>query len=235
MTDKGFVVEKAADSANTAAKDTVAATTPGAGNRAKSGSTITVAVSDGSNYTASAATTSVSTAKADGQVTVPNIIGMTSEEATITLVEAGLTPGTVVETSNEDPNLTGLICAQSIAFGTSVSEGTVINMELSTGPASVTYSYTSDIAAPTEGENYTYGLSVHVTLVTSDGTTLLNTTTTDFPIQVNSKGITSPTGTITFVYTATGPSSTNPDTGEVVPGETKEYTVTRAVTFNQEN
>ncbi|WP_026652692.1 Stk1 family PASTA domain-containing Ser/Thr kinase [Butyrivibrio proteoclasticus] len=233
--EKHFKVEKVADTANTAAKDTVVSTNPAAGTRLKSGETITIAVSDGSNYSAQAATTAVSTAKAEGQVTVPNVIGMTSEDATITLVEAGLTPGTVVETSNEDSNLTGLICAQSIAFGTSVSEGTVINMELSTGPASVTYSYTSDIAAPTEGENYTYGLSVHVTLVTSDGTTLLNTTTTDFPIQVNSKGITSPTGTITFVYTATSPSTTNPETGETTGGETKEYTVTRAVTFTQEN
>ena len=160
---------------------------------------------------------------------------MTSEDAVITLVEAGLQAGNIVVTSNEDTNLTGLICAQSIAAHTSVSEGTVINMELSTGPATVTYSYTSDIGAPTEGENYTPGVSVHVMLVTSDGTTLLNTTTADFPIQMNSKGITSPTGTITFVYTATSPSVTNPETGEVVAGETKEVTVTRAVTFTQEN
>ena len=166
---------------------------------------------------------------------MPNLIGMTSEDAVITLVEAGLVAGNIVETSNEDTNLTGLICAQSIAVGTPVSEGTTINMELSTGPANITYSYTADITAPTEGENYTSGLSVHVTLVTSDGTPLLNTTTTDFPIQMNSKGITSPTGTITFVYTATSPSSTNPETGEVTGGETREITVTRAVTFVQEN
>ncbi len=76
---------------------------------------------------------------------------------------------------------------------------------------------------------------MHVTLVTSDGTTLLNTTTSDFPIQMNSKGITSPTGTLTFVYTATAPTSTNPETGETTGGETKEVTVTRAVTFTQEN
>ena len=74
---------------------------------------------------------------------------MTSEDAVITLVEAGLEAGKIVETSNEDSNLTGLICAQSIAAQTSVSAGTVINMELSTGPATVTYSYTADITAPT--------------------------------------------------------------------------------------
>ena len=234
LDEKGFNVEKAEDTANTAAKDTVVSTSPAAGERAKAGSTITVYVSNGANYSASAAT-EVSVAKADGQVTVPNIIGMTSEEAVITLVEAGLQEGTIVETNNEDSNLTGLICAQSIAFGTSVSEGTIINMELSIGPASVTYSYNADISAPTEGENYTYGISVKVTLVTSDGTTLLSTTTSDFPVQGTYKGITSPTGTITFVYTATTPTTTNAETGETTGGESVEYTVTRAVTFTQES
>ena len=234
LDEKGFNVEKAEDTANTAAKDTVVSTSPATGERAKAGSTITVYVSNGANYSASAAT-EVSVAKADGQVTVPNIIGMTSEEAVITLVEAGLQEGTIVETNNEDSNLTGLICAQSIAFGTSVSAGTVINMELSIGPASVTYSYNADISAPTEGENYTYGIPVKVTLVTSDGTTLLSTTTSDFPVQGTYKGITSPTGTITFVYTATTPTTTNAETGETTGGESVEYTVTRAVTFTQES
>ena len=233
--DKGFDVEKAADSANTAAKDTVVSMSPAAGDKTQSGSKVTIYISDGSNYSTQAATAEVSTAKSEGQVTVPNIIGMTSEDAVITLVEAGLEAGKVVETTNEDSNLTGLICAQSIAPQTSVSQGTVINMELSTGPAKVTYSYNAEIAAPTEGENYTYGIPVKVTLVTSDGTTLLSTTTTDFPVQGTYKGITAPTGTLTFVYTATAPTSTNPETGETTGGETQEYTVTRAVTFTQEN
>ncbi len=234
--DKGFEVAKAADTANTAPKDTVVSTDPKSGKRAKSGATITLYVSDGSNYNNQAAvTTEISTAKSDGQVTVPNIIGLSSEDAVITLVEAGLTAGTIVETTNEDTNLTGLICAQSIAVGTSVSEGTTINMELSTGPASVTYSYNAEISAPTEGENYTFGIPVKVTLVTSEGVTLLSTTTTDFPLQGTYKGITAPTGTLTFVYTSTTPATTNPETGEIVGGQVADYTVTRAVTFTQEN
>ena len=236
--EKGFNVAKADDSANTAAKDTVVSMSPSAGERADSGSKVTLYVSNGSNAASSAATvasTEVETAKTEGQVTVPNLIGLTSEDAVITLVEAGLTAGTIVETSNEDANLTGKICAQSIAFGTSVSRDTIINMELSTGPATVTYSYNASIDAPTEGENYTGGISVKVTLVTSDGTTLLSTTTTDFPLQGTYKGITAPTGTITFVYTATTPTTTDPETGETSGGETQEYTVTRAVTFTQES
>ncbi len=235
--DKGFEVKKEADTVNNQPKGTVASTSPKAGDRAKSGDTITVYMSDGSNYSAAAAaaTTEVSTAKAEGQVTVPNIIGLSSEDAVITLVEAGLQAGSIIETSNEDTNLTGLICAQSIAAYTSVSEGTTINMELSTGPARVTYSYNAEISAPSEGENYNPGVSVRVSLVTSDGTTLLSTTTTDFPVQGTYKGITAPTGTITFVYSATTPTTTDPETGETSGGETVEYTVTRAVTFTQEN
>ena len=242
LKEKGFQIAKAGDSANTAKKDTVVSMSPKAGERAKSGDTITIYVSDGTGTAAEASgsgsqsqNTDVEQAISDGQVTVPNIIGQTSEDAVIILVEAGLQAGSIVETTNEDPNLTGLICAQSIAPNTSVSKDTKINMELSTGPAKVTYSYNADISAPTEGENYTYGLSVNVTLVTSDGTTLLSTTTTDFPLQGTYKGITAPTGTITFVYTATTPSTTNEETGEVTGGETREYTVTRAVTFTQEN
>ncbi len=237
LREKGFEVEKTEDSSNTVAKDTVVSTNPQAGTRAKSGSKITVYVSTGAGFTAqeSAASEEISTAKSDGQVTVPNVIGLTSEEAVITLVEAGLEAGSIVDTTNEDTNLTGLICAQSIAVGTSVSSGTKINMELSTGPAVVTYSYNADISAPTEGENFTFGVPVQVTLVTSDGTTLLSTTTTDFPLQGTYKGITAPTGTITFKYTAITPASTNPETGEITGGIAQEYTVTRAVTFTQEN
>lgn len=241
LREKGFNVAKAEDTANTAKKDTVASTSPAAGGRAPSGSTITVYVSNGSNFAAasataqSAASTEVSTAKAEDQVSVPRLIGLTSEDAVILLVESGLQSGSIVETNNEDSNLTGLICAQSVAEGTSVSQGTIINMELSTGPAKVTYSYNAEIAAPTEGENYNYGIPVKVTLVTSDGTTLLSTTTTDFPVQGTYKGITAPTGTITFVYTATTPTTTDPETGETYGGDTIDYTVTRAVTFNQES
>ncbi len=108
-------------------------------------------------------------------------------------------------------------------------------MELSTGPARVTYSYNADISAPTEGENYNPGVQVRVSLVTSDGTTLLSTTTTDFPVQGTYKGITAPTGTITFVYSSTTPTTIDAETGEASGGETVEHTVTRAVTFTQEN
>ena len=234
---KGFTVVKADGTENTLAKNTVESQSPVGGKALASGSTVTVYVSSGEGTTASTTTASSaateSTTVASGLISVPNLVGMSEEDAYVTLIEAGLTPGKVIETTNEDTNLTGLICAQSEPVGAQVEAGTTINMELSTGPANVSYSYSGDIAAPTEGENYTDGLSVNVSLVTADGTQLLNTTTTSFPISVTYTGIKSSTGVLTFTYTATGPTTTN-ENGETVEGTTQQYTVTRAVTFTQE-
>ena len=234
---KGFTVSKATSDVNTAASGIVESMSPEGGSSAESGTTITLYVSDGSNSTSTTTTTSstTSTSTEETTTTVPNVVGMDSEEAYLTLIEAGLTPGEIIETTNDDASLTGLICAQSIAEGVVVEKGTVINMELSTGTTSVTYTYSGDITAPTEGENYTDGLSVHVTLVTADGTTLLDTTTASFPITgIERTGLTSSTGVLTFTYTATLPSTVD-ESGNTVGGGTQEYTVTRAVTFTQAN
>lgn len=234
---KGFTVSKATSDVNTAASGIVESMSPEGGSSAESGTTITLYVSDGSNSTSTTTTTSstTSTSTEETTTTVPNVVGMDSEEAYLTLIESGLTPGEIIETTNDDASLTGLICAQSIAEGVVVEKGTVINMELSTGTTSVTYTYSGDITAPTEGENYTDGLSVHVTLVTADGTTLLDTTTASFPITgIERTGLTSSTGVLTFTYTATLPSTVD-ESGNTVGGGTQEYTVTRAVTFTQAN
>ncbi len=234
---KGFTVSKATSDVNTAASGIVESMSPEGGSSAESGTTITLYVSDGSNSTSTTTTTSstTSTSTEETTTTVPNVVGMDSEEAYLTLIEAGLTPGEIIETTNDDASLTGLICAQSIAEGVVVEKGTVINLELSTGTTSVTYTYSGDITAPTEGENYTDGLSVHVTLVTADGTTLLDTTTASFPITgIERTGLTSSTGVLTFTYTATLPSTVD-ESGNTVGGGTQEYTVTRAVTFTQAN
>ena len=232
---KRLKVEKAEDADNTARKDAVVSTEPAAGKKVESGDTVTLHVSNGSNYKASAAT-EASSAKGENQVAVPNIIGKDSEEAVIMLVEAGLKEGTIVEVKNDDPNLVGKVCAQSVPVGTMVDRETAINMEISIGPNNVKYSFNGDIAAPTEGEGYTPGIPVQVDFVTSDGTSILSVNTSSFPIPpINRKDITSPTGIITFRYTVTTPVATNPETGEQTGGQTKEVTVTRNVNFTQEN
>ena len=222
---KGFVANKAESYSSEVAKGNVISQTPEAGSKAPSGSAVTVRVSLGAEET---------------KVRVPNVIGLDEEDATISLIEAGLTPGTVEEVNNEDTALNGLICYQSYSVGSYVEAGTVVDMKLSIGPKAVTYKYNGSIQAPTQEEDPDYkgNVSVHVVITSADGTTILDTTTSSFPISINSAGIKSATGTITFTYTVTTePStSTNPETGETitVPGTSMEKTVTRPIEFTQE-
>ena len=243
--DKGFTVKRVEDATSTAARDTVIATAPGAGERAGSGAMITVSVSTGDRAAAGDSASELSsetvetsaeasTEASSSLVSVPNVVGFSTEEAMATLTEAGLTLGTIIEV-NSDSYAADLITAQSKEVGDQVEPGTVVNLERSIGPFSISYMYSGDITAPTEGENYTDGISVHVTLITADGTSLLDTTTASFPITgVVRTGLTSATGILTFDYTATGPTTTDAD-GNVIQGETQDYSVRRAITFTQEN
>lgn len=222
---KGFVANKAESYSEEVAKGNVISQTPEAGNKAPNGSAVTVRVSLG---------------KEETKVRVPSVIGLDEEDATISLIEAGLTPGRIEEVNNEDAALTGLICYQSYSVGSYVEAGTVVDLRLSIGPKAVTYSYNGSITAPTTAEDADYkdGINVQVTITTADGRQLLSTTTSSFPISVNYTGIASSNGTITFVFTVTTEPTTvtDPVTGETttVPGTSTEKTVTRPIEFTAE-
>ena len=253
LEEKGFKVEKIEDSTSSASKNTVISQNPEGGTYAENGATVTVTVStggEGSTNSSAAVETSTeeeeteeeetaeeasTTEVSTNQVAMPNLVGLSVEEAIAKLSEVGLVQGTVVDV-NSDQYAVDVITAQSQPVGTVLEKGTKINMEKSKGPASAaSYSFSGNIEAPTEGQNYTPGLNVHVSFVTADGTSLLDTETASFPITgVTRTGLTSSTGVIMFKYTATGPATTD-ENGNVVEGSTQEYTVTRAVTFTQEN
>ncbi|WP_026526843.1 Stk1 family PASTA domain-containing Ser/Thr kinase [Butyrivibrio sp. VCD2006] len=245
LKDKNFKFEKIEDDNSTLAKNTVVSQEPAGGSFAESGSVVKITVSTGkgaessapvaestaaeSESSADASTTEVSSS----QVAVPNLVGLSIDEAIATLTELGLVQGRVVDVNNDTYGV-DVVTAQSKPVGTIVDPGTSIDIEKSIGPKSVSYSYSGDIAAPTEGPSYTDGVSVHVSFVTADGTSLLDTTTASFPITgVVRTGLTSATGVITFTYTATSPATTD-EAGNVIEGYTEEHTVTRAVTFTQE-
>ena len=251
LEEKGFKVSKVEDSESTASKNTVIAQDPEGGKYAQNGSTVTITVSTGGSGAASSSSASESTSDTAEQasseeassqeevqattVEMPNLVGMSIEEAAAKLAELGLVQGTVVDV-NSDAYAVDVITAQSQPVGTVLEKGTKINMEKSIGPvAATTYSFSGNIDAPTEGENYTSGTTVHVSFVTADGTSLLDTETASFPITgVTRTGLSSSTGVITFKYTASSPATTD-EQGNVIPGSSQEYTVTRAVTFTQEN
>ena len=222
---KGFVATKVESYSSEVEKGNVISQTPEAGSKAPSGSAVTVRVSLGAEET---------------KVRVPNVIGLDEEDATISLIEAGLTPGQVEEVNNEDPALTGLICYQSYSVGSYVDGGTVVDMRLSIGPKAKTYSYSGSIPAPTaqEDQDYKEGIDVRIVITTSDGREIWSTTTSAFPVSVNFGGISAASGTITFSYTVTTDPTTitNPDTGETttVPGTSVEKSFTRPIDFVEE-
>ncbi len=196
---------------------------PEAETSAPSGSTVTIRVSQGEE---------------NSKVRVPNVIGMTETDAIVTLTENGLTAGTVSQTNNEDAALIDKVCYQSYSVGSYVDKGTVIDLKVSIGPAEVTYKYVDNITAPTEDPDYRDGMPVSVTVIAADGTQLLNTQTTSFPVPINYSGIRASTGTVEFRFTVIteAATTTNPETGETVTteGSSIEKTVTRDVVFTAE-
>jgi serine/threonine-protein kinase len=220
---EGFVVNVTESYDASVESGYVISQSPEEGTTAPEGSSITIRVSQG--------------AESD-KVRVPNVVGLTEEDAMASLTESGLSLGTVTQVSNEDASLTDLVCYQSYSVGSYVDKGTAIDLKISTGPSQVTYRYSEGITAPTEDEDYRSGMTVTVTVTTADGTQLLSTQTSSFPVAVNYTGIKSATGTITFTFTVQteDTTTTDPDTGETVttPGTSTVKTVTRAINFTQE-
>lgn len=220
----GFLVSILTADSATVAKGNVVSQSPEGGNSAPPGSTIMITVSSG-------------TAATDKK-SVPSVIGKSEMDAMAILAENGLSVGQISETNNDDPSLNGLVCYQSVTAGSYVDPGTTVDLYVSIGPKASTYKYSGAITAPGEDEEYIGGMFVQVIVTAADGTSLLNTTTSTFPLDVNYTGITSPTGTITYIFTVNSEevTYTDPETGETVtqPAESHEKTVTREINFEPE-
>lgn len=221
---KGFVVNKIESYNSTVEKGNVIYQNPAAGTKAPEGSSVTVTVSLG---------------KEDTQVRVPNLIGVPEDEAVSKIIEAGLAVGNTGQMSSEQYE-EGLVCYQSYSYGAYVERGTSIDIKVSMGPEIVTYKLNASIAAPTvaEAPDYVAGTPVKVTITTTEGKLVMNTTATAFPVSANGSGIPSPHGVITFTYTVTteGTTIVDPETGAetTVPGTTEEKTFTRDIEFVKE-
>ena len=166
-------------------------------------------------------------------------MGKGEEEAMSLLVEAGLQLGTVTEVNNEDPALAGLVCYQSYSVGAYVEPGTAVDIHISLGPTQATYRFSDSITPPTQEEdpNYKAGTMVTVTLMADDGTQLMSTQTSSFPIAAqNITGIHTDTGYILFQYqnTTEATNVTNEDgTVTTIEGTTENKEIHRPVTFIQ--
>lgn len=220
---EGFVVNVTESYDAEVENDYVISQSPEADTSAPEGSSITIRVSQGAE---------------ESKVRVPNVIGLTEMDATVSLKESGLEVGTVTTVSNEDASLTDKVCYQSYSVGSYVNKGTPIDIKVSTGPSDLTYRYSEGITAPTEDPDYRSGMAVNVTVTTVDGTQLLSTQTSSFPVAVNYTGIKSPSGVITFHFTVEkeATTTTDPETGEMITSEpvSEERTVSREINFTQE-
>ncbi len=212
---KGFdSINKAEGASSDVEKGKVISQTPEGGTVAPADTSVTITISTGEDTS--------------GQVQVPDVTGISSEEAMAILTENNLQLGTTTEVETDDPNKVGLVVSQDVKADTFAEPGTKVN--LTVGKAAKqepsTYSYSAEISAPTadEAPDYVAGSQVYVVIITADGQTLLNTTTTTFPLPASFTGITSATGTLQMSYSSSAADAVN---GQRV--------VTRQLTFTPEN
>lgn len=221
---EGFVVNKSEVYSSEVAKDYVISQNPESGVKAPNGSVITVRVSMGEE---------------DTKVRVPNVVGLSEMDATVELTEAGLTVGSVTTEFNTEV-APDFVCYQSYSVGSYVEAGTRVDLRISMGSQPANYKYNANIVAPTveEDPQYKSGISVKVVLTGADGTVLVETETTNFPMSINISGIKSATGMITMTYmvTSEGTTTTDPETGETIttPGTSEQKMITRQVSFIEE-
>ena len=222
---KGFVVTKTEAYDQFIKEGSIVTQVPEAQEKVPAGTTVTICISKGPENT---------------KVRVPDLIGKDEMEAMSLLVEAGLQMGAVTEVNHEDANLAGRVCYQSYSVGAYVEKDTVVDVQVSLGPVLATYKFQGDITAPTPEEDPAYkpGTPVNVTLMADDGTMLLSTQTTSFPIpQQNITGIPINTGYILYQYTnVTETITVTNEDGSVntIEGSIQNMEFSRPVSFVQE-
>ena len=224
LKDNGYEVAKEESFSPDVPAGNVISQSPEAGTDIAKGSVVTLRVSLGAEIT---------------KVRVPNVVGKDQATALEELMAAGLQPGRVDETTNEDPSLAGKVCYQSYSVGSYVDSGTVIDIKISTGAGTSTYSFIGNIAGPGEEDgDYAAGTEVTVVLATADGQEIYRTTTSAFPLPMNVAGITgAESGLVTFFYYVDLPATTTTDeNGNVVtiPGGREERNLSRSVKFAKE-
>ncbi|MBQ9437620.1 MAG: PASTA domain-containing protein [Lachnospiraceae bacterium] len=219
----GFVVNISEESSDSVEAGRVVSQDPESGARAPSGSAVTIRVSTGAQVS---------------KIRVPEVRGKTEMDATATLAELGITVAKVTEVYN-DEYAEGLVCYQSYDVGSYLDEGASLELQVSLGPEAVTYSFKGSIQTPTQAEDpdFVPGTSITLSIVTPDRKSLLQTTTSSFPVGVNFVHITYPTATLTMTYVnMTADQTVLNESGEMVtiPGIATPKTVTRQLEFTPE-
>lgn len=111
------------------------------GTKVEVGSSVEVTIAgSGSSGTSGSSTSSTAadstSSTTDTEATVPNVVGKDEATARAAIEAAGLTLGTVTESSS-DTVTSGLVISQTVAANTKTAKGTKVNLVLSSGPSSV--------------------------------------------------------------------------------------------------
>lgn len=176
----GFVMVKELVASDSVEKGKVISQSPLGATNAPKGSQITVMISDGPDSSESV---------------VPDIVGKDKETAMSMLTEAGLLYNEIKEEAN-DAVEAGNVISQTVAAGTSVTTGTIVDFTVSKRPAGYTCSYA--ISAPAD---YLAGTEAVVVLMDPAGNQLESVTTSTFPYSLVKSGIVGTnSGVITVTY-----------------------------------
>lgn len=221
---EGFQTVKEESESDTVKKGNIIKQVPEGGTQAERGTSVTLYVSISASV---------------GKIKVPNLVGLSEEDATILLVESGLKVGTITEIVHDDPSLAGLVCYQSYSEGVEVEPGTTIDYKISIGSGESTYSFIGNIESPAaEDAQYVPGSTTIVLLTTIDGIEIKREVTTTFPVSFNVSGIKgAEDGYIVILYQVVVPGTTSTnENGEVVvtPDTLEDRTIRRTVKFAKE-
>jgi serine/threonine-protein kinase len=184
LTQEGFKVVKTDEYSTDYAKGLIISQSPEGDSIAPLESEITIVISKGSDVL---------------DVRIPDVMGKTKDTAVSMLEASGITVGVIEESySSEYP--AGQICYQSYDAGTTVSEGTSIDLKISLGAETITYNCSLTIQEP---EGFAGG-NAEVILTTADESKQLwySQSVTSFPVSINLNGFESPSayGTVIISY-----------------------------------
>ena len=162
---EGFKVNKEKEYNSGIIKGNVISQSPDAGSLISRDGTVTLIISLGADKS--------------GEMKMPNLVGMTEENARNTLSDMGLVCAKVTEVYS-DTVAEGLICEQSYTVNSTILTGTEVELKVSMGIEPKYYDCDISVSQP---PNYQGG-SARVLLVTPDNKELFNTTTDTFPVSI---------------------------------------------------
>ena len=129
-----FIPEVKEASSDAVAKGTVISQSPSANGKATKNSVVTITVSSGA-----------------GDVSIPNVVGLTAAQASNQLGQAGFTVTTTSQSSSTNP--TGTVISTNPTAGTKAAKGSAVAIVVSTGPPASTTTSTSTTTTITPSPN----------------------------------------------------------------------------------